>query len=1542
MPAVVSGLIISASGVAAGSLAAGLIQIGVGLAFSQIQKNAANRDTARIETKSTTLGDTTGQTFILGNWATGGHLSGIRYSHRESGGAGAGTMRTTVVRLSDVPLVGSELRRVIVDGISVSLNGPVHNDYGVGTLDDQYGGKIWVKFYDGSQTVADPMMIDKYGDHSEKPWLSTHIGKETAYAIVTQKYDNELWRGDSRFRFEIIGGIPLYDISKDTTAGGTGPHRWDDRTTWEPTTNPQIIKYNVFRGIRCKGGFIYGGQTVAAEDLPADNWIPAIEACREIRETAFFDNIVNNAFDFINENFGGQTFQIQRYMFGYEVNLAAPENGGTEPAELIEYLDQACGGDTVDMGGTILTRVGLPSLPTEFITDGDIYVTQVQQEDPFPSLDGTYNAVNGTYVSLADNYEPREAIPSRDLVAEAEDGRYLPASLNLHGVPNESQAQDLIGMYLRDGRRMIRHTVTMPPEYMMLTPLDALDWTSAAHGYSGKDFEVGEIAIDPTTLSTTISMREIDPTDDAIREGDEVLVSPASITAAVYPPEITPSFAATGSSISDSGSVPRRTCGLMTWGALESDVTAIKYQVRIAATGEIVEQGQTTDLDALQHVIRGANIPNTAYEVRSRLIADRPTEWTPWTPFTVPDVRINGNDIGPSAITFTHVASDVSGAISDAQADISASQTEIANAKQRLDTAEAEILAQGGEIDAADASIASLQTAQAGLSASVNSNALALSGQSASLAELETTVSATNADYFAKDFSQGFTHWTSSTSGHPDNFAPLDSQPEFSLELDQQEQVLRVDHDGSVATVATRGVAKSYHGSRYRLTVQVRQVSGAINPNGVSMHLRRWNDDYTQFSQYVVNKTITTLGQWEEFAIERLGATDVFKNIRAMLSFTDQNVSGAVFQVRHCHLEDITDFANNRAAVEQVSTALVDVNGKLAAGYSLRVIAGDAEGRLEIVASDDPTGPAVSGVKVKADLIELDGEVVTNTVLIRGNNEVKNGSFQSGDLSGWFPHNNASQQSYINAINSGWHFGQGMRWHNNTGSEMSLSTFTGGVNPLGLSDALAAKTAYHLKQGKQHSVSITNWSDSTGSTTFKIGMYGRKFDGSNEFLFLAQTNPTGWNDIETNFTFPTDWRFCWLYVYTDNLEAGKQVFWGDLYLSEKNADVLLVDGGIVAKHIATGSVSADKLTIGGAKNLVLNSNFHQGLMHVTSVSSGAVGAGSALYINDSSWGTKARPAVALYAPADTETDGYIEAFIAPTDITGNTRVLGMPVIGGDYYDCSIRLSTHLASVHVRVIWRDVDNNFISASDVYIGTNGGTGTARKPQTWPKRGSVVQAPTNAVYAWIAVRIFATTSNTDAYLFMVEPFLGHTEQGAPLSEYSDGGVTVIDGGSITTNSITANQLAANSITAANGAIADLAVGTLQIAGGAVTRTYHTTALVSTSITSAYQNISSQVVISDVGYQTAIEFEFEIKPTAGVVGDLVTVRAVRIVNGGATAIRTFFHNVTDTTRQYIRHFCYDTDTSGGNPTYVVEAKTAGSAITVSNAALRTQQIKK
>lgn len=591
------------------------------VALSALQAALMKPATPGITTETVRTGGVNPSSFILGRYATGGDEVCPPMTHGKAGKT-PNAYLTYVISLGDV--AGQTLSRVIIDGEYTTFSGTPHADYGTPAT-GRLAGYAWIKYYDGTQTVADPMLVAKYGSYPERPWLSDMVGTGVCYAILTFRYKRDLYQSFPRCRFE-MDGIKLYDPRKDSTVGGTGAHRWANPATWEPTNNPAVMVYNIKRGISLAGLGIWGGDALAA-DLPLASWFSGM-----------------NEADVAEALAAGGT--EPRYRAGYEVTV------DKEPAGVIEELLRACLGQVAEVGGAWKIRIGGAGLPVMFITDDDIIVTKPQEYEPFPASDQRFNGIDARYPDPASVWEPKAAPPRYSATWEAEDGgKRRVASLDLPACPYPDQAQRVMKGYIADDRRFRRHNLTLPPDAAILEPLDTISWTSARNSYTSKVFDVTEVQDDVRTLLQGLALREVDPTDFGWSTALELPYSTASSLTAPIANQEVEAFNLLAHTITDAGALDRRPALQLVWNGAEQDgVTAIEYEVRVAATGVVVKRGVITDVNAGALILAEGILPSTAYEARMRPVVAGPVVWTAWDAATTAAVELGSIDMDGSVV----------------------------------------------------------------------------------------------------------------------------------------------------------------------------------------------------------------------------------------------------------------------------------------------------------------------------------------------------------------------------------------------------------------------------------------------------------------------------------------------------------------------------------------------------------------------------------------------------------------------------------------------------------------------------------------------------------------------------------------------------------------------------------------------------------------------------------------------------------------------------------------------------------------------------
>lgn len=566
-----------------------------------------------IRSQFTSTGGTNPASFVLGYYATEGQFNCPPMSHGQADRY-PNAYLTYVIELGDIP--GQDVAGLFIDGAKVTIGAAPLSDYG-NPIEGAYLGYAWIKTYDGTQTVADPMLLDKYGSYPERPWGLDMVGAGIPYAILTFRINPDLYRDFPKVRFE-TNGIPLYDPRKDDTVGGSGAHRWGDVSTWEPSSNGPVQCYNIKRGITLSGGQVWGGDA-EAEDLPLSNWFAAMNAA---------DQPVNLP--------GGGTEPA--YRTGLEVFVS------DEPAAICEEIGKASAMQFTELAGVFKVRVGGPGLPVMFITDDDFVVSEGQDYDPFPDPAEVFTGVHATYPEPANGWNPKDAPAIYDADFEAEDGDQNVADVTYSAAPYGNQVQRLNHALLAEQRRLRRHAGYLVGLAGALEPLDAVSWVSERYGYTAKTFEIAEHLNPLRESKVQVMMRERDASDFDPANADEQPYSVPSNVVVLPTAQTLAGWSVVGVTLQDSAGGDRGPALQLTWPVDDDGIAGIAYEVRVQATGAPVTSGTFMGYDAGSGVISAGILPGLAYQVRALIVptTQRNTAWSVWVNVTAPTVRVAG------------------------------------------------------------------------------------------------------------------------------------------------------------------------------------------------------------------------------------------------------------------------------------------------------------------------------------------------------------------------------------------------------------------------------------------------------------------------------------------------------------------------------------------------------------------------------------------------------------------------------------------------------------------------------------------------------------------------------------------------------------------------------------------------------------------------------------------------------------------------------------------------------------------------------------
>ncbi|MGV1790989.1 hypothetical protein [Rhizobium sp. A37_96] len=496
---------------------------------------------------------------------------------------------------------------------------------------------LWIKYLDGTQTSADPYLLSKFGGDPDRPFLSGMIGRGCQIVILTALYNTDYFSAIPQGVYE-PHPMPLYDLRKDSTNGGSGSHRWGNQATYEPSNNNAVMIYNLIRGVYYGDQWMCGGQNLAAHRLPASNWIAAANECD--RAIALAE--------------GGTEKQFRA---GYEIPVA-----DDEPLDVIDDLRDGCAGRIAENGGIFKILVGGLGAPVYSFSDSDVVVTKGQSFDPFPTLSATYNAIEATYPEPEEKWAMKDAPGLYNDTLEAADGnRRLPVGLKFPSTPFANQVQRLMRAIIQEDRRFRTHQFYLPPEAYILEANDVTAWSSDRNGYDDKQFIVVTREGEQGALQL-VTLKEVD-SSDYDWSSDFQLPTTISWTGRITaPPQIMQGWDVQPAAIYDANGVPRRPAIKVICAPDLNDVLQVQVTVRLKETGDIVfDSNSYPYADPFNWIVSGDwCLPATAYQVRGRLIpyTSRTTLFSAWLDVTTPDTRLSFVDLAADILASLQTLQD--------------------------------------------------------------------------------------------------------------------------------------------------------------------------------------------------------------------------------------------------------------------------------------------------------------------------------------------------------------------------------------------------------------------------------------------------------------------------------------------------------------------------------------------------------------------------------------------------------------------------------------------------------------------------------------------------------------------------------------------------------------------------------------------------------------------------------------------------------------------------------------------------------------------
>lgn len=610
----------------AGAIVTYLIGAGIAYGISLLQQALFGQDQpAQTQGVKLTvqMGDDKPMSFVAGTSATSGKRKYIGAWGKD--GKTPNAYLTDVIEVGSIPAPGVPAFWVDDKKVTVLWNEtPVEQGYPVQEYRKDGKDYLWIKYRDGTQTAADAFLLAKFSTDLDRPYKPSMIGRGCPQFIATARLNQDLFPSQPQYLCE----TPVsrwYDVRKDSTAGGSGSHRWGDWSTYEPSDNPVVIIYGIIRGVYYSNEWVYGGQNLPAFRLPASNWMVAANEC---------DRLIPLA---------GGGFEKQ-FRCGTEVNC------DMEPLAVIEKLKKSCNARVAEVGGIFKILVGAPGAAVYSFSDGDILVTKGQSFNPFPGLSETYNGIEATYPEPLEKWATKDAPVRYSADLESADGnRRLASGVTFEAVPFPIQVQRLMKLLLEEDRRFRVHSFYLPPDAWFLEPNDVVSWSSARNGYVNKKFLI--VRIDgERSMNQLVVLKEIDPSDYDWSTSEQMPVSVGPIGPIVQPSHPMFGWQALPATFDDA-SGPRRPTIEVFYAGDQDGVDRIRVEVYVKDTGALWFDGELpydAPLDQQYSTKLIAIFPaNTDFLVRGIFVSNigKNFTWSGLIEVRTPNVLLGAGDI---------------------------------------------------------------------------------------------------------------------------------------------------------------------------------------------------------------------------------------------------------------------------------------------------------------------------------------------------------------------------------------------------------------------------------------------------------------------------------------------------------------------------------------------------------------------------------------------------------------------------------------------------------------------------------------------------------------------------------------------------------------------------------------------------------------------------------------------------------------------------------------------------------------------------------
>ena len=289
-------------------------------------------------------------------------------------------------------------------------------------MEGKYRNDAMVKAHLGDQTTADSILVAQC-----QAWTDKHIGYGITYLYVRLKHNNEVFPNGVPNIKALVKGKRVYDPRLDSSAGGTGSHRFDDDSTWQWSENWAlcVLDYTCFES--------------GVGALPS-----------EVDYTSYASAA----------NDSDQQVEYQSEEFERRYCCNGTYNQDTSPASVLEKLLSAGAGMQVYVGGKYHLYAGVYQGPTVVTLNEDDCAGEIDVR-PYTPRASLCNAVRGTFVDPDNFYQPTDFSPYESDYYRAQDNdEYIDHDIDLPFTQSNWTAQRLAKLHLEMNRAGMQ--VTFP------------------------------------------------------------------------------------------------------------------------------------------------------------------------------------------------------------------------------------------------------------------------------------------------------------------------------------------------------------------------------------------------------------------------------------------------------------------------------------------------------------------------------------------------------------------------------------------------------------------------------------------------------------------------------------------------------------------------------------------------------------------------------------------------------------------------------------------------------------------------------------------------------------------------------------------------------------------------------------------------------------------------------------------------------------------------------------------------------------------------